>query len=88
MALVVVDACGAPLTPNSAAGPKPGALKRYLLLGGDVKAMKGTLDVGDPREWWKETIDALALQPLSPAWTHRRNLSSDSPPSGSDSIAL
>jgi len=29
-----------------------------------VKAMKGTLDVGDPREWWKETIDALALQPL------------------------
>lgn len=29
-----------------------------------VKAMKGTLDVGDPRQWWKETIEALALTAL------------------------
>jgi len=26
--------------------------------------MKGKLDVGDPRLWWRETIEALALQPL------------------------
>jgi PIN domain nuclease of toxin-antitoxin system len=30
-----------------------------------IKAMKGTLDVGDPRQWWSETLAALALQPLS-----------------------
>lgn len=30
-----------------------------------IKAMKGTLDIGDPREWWRETLDALALLPLS-----------------------
>jgi PIN domain nuclease of toxin-antitoxin system len=29
-----------------------------------IKAMKGTLDVGDPRQWWTETLKALALQPL------------------------
>ena len=29
-----------------------------------LKAMKGTLDVGDPREWWRETLEELALQPL------------------------
>jgi len=29
-----------------------------------VKAMKGTLDVGDPVEWWRETLDALGLRPL------------------------
>ena len=29
-----------------------------------LKAMKGTLDVGDPRQWWAGTLDALALQPL------------------------
>jgi PIN domain nuclease of toxin-antitoxin system len=29
-----------------------------------VKAMKGMLDVGDPRQWWTETLEALALFPL------------------------
>lgn len=29
-----------------------------------VKVMKGTLDVGDPRQWWNETVEALALIPL------------------------
>lgn len=29
-----------------------------------IKAMKGTLDVGDPRQWWMETLDALGLQIL------------------------
>ena len=30
-----------------------------------IKAMKGTLDVGDPRQWWSEALTALALQPLA-----------------------
>ena len=29
-----------------------------------IKAMKGNLDVGDPRVWWQETIEALALLPV------------------------
>ena len=29
-----------------------------------VKSMKGMLEVGDPRLWFGETIDALALRPL------------------------
>ena len=29
-----------------------------------IKSMKGTLDVGDPRQWWTEALAALALQPL------------------------
>lgn len=29
-----------------------------------VKSQKGSLDVGDPRLWWSETLDALALEPL------------------------
>ena len=29
-----------------------------------LKAMKGTLDVGDPRTWWTDTLDALQLLPL------------------------
>lgn len=29
-----------------------------------IKAMKGTFDVGDPRQWWKETLEALVLFPL------------------------
>jgi len=29
-----------------------------------IKAMKGMLDVGDPRQWWTETLEALALFPL------------------------
>ncbi|MGH9638907.1 MAG: type II toxin-antitoxin system VapC family toxin [Bryobacteraceae bacterium] len=29
-----------------------------------LKAMKGALDVGDPRQWWTETLDALAAKPL------------------------
>lgn len=30
-----------------------------------LKAMKGLLDVGDPRQWWAETTQALALLPLA-----------------------
>ncbi len=29
-----------------------------------LKAMKGTLDIPDPRQWWREVLDALGLQPL------------------------
>lgn len=29
-----------------------------------LKAMKGVLDVGDPRHWWAETLEALALSPV------------------------
>jgi PIN domain nuclease of toxin-antitoxin system len=29
-----------------------------------IKSQKGNLDVGDPRIWWSETLDALALEPL------------------------
>ena len=30
-----------------------------------IKVMKGTLEVGDPRQWWIETLTELALQPLA-----------------------
>jgi PIN domain nuclease of toxin-antitoxin system len=29
-----------------------------------LKAMKGTLDIGDPRLWWSETLDELQLHVL------------------------
>lgn len=29
-----------------------------------IKSMKGSLDVGDPRQWWTDTIDALSLRPV------------------------
>jgi PIN domain nuclease of toxin-antitoxin system len=29
-----------------------------------IKSMKGALQVGDPRDWWKETLRDLALLPL------------------------
>lgn len=29
-----------------------------------VKSMKGTLDVGDPRIWWLDTLDELVATPL------------------------
>lgn len=29
-----------------------------------IKSMKGSLDVGDPRQWWTDTIDALNLRPV------------------------
>ena len=29
-----------------------------------IKSRKGLLDVGDPRLWWAETLDALLAQPL------------------------
>jgi PIN domain nuclease of toxin-antitoxin system len=34
-----------------------------------LKAMKGSLDVGDPRQWWSETLDELELHmlPFRPA---------------------
>jgi PIN domain nuclease of toxin-antitoxin system len=30
-----------------------------------LKSMKGNLDVGDPRIWWRDTLDQLAAVPLS-----------------------
>jgi PIN domain nuclease of toxin-antitoxin system len=30
-----------------------------------IKSMNGTLQVGDPRQWWQETLLALSLLPLS-----------------------
>ena len=29
-----------------------------------IKSMNGMLQVGDPRQWWQETLDALSLVPL------------------------
>ncbi len=29
-----------------------------------IKSMKGTLDVGDPRQWFNLTVEDLALRPL------------------------
>ena len=29
-----------------------------------LKAMKGKLSVGDPRTWWRDTLDQLAATPL------------------------
>lgn len=29
-----------------------------------LKSMKGTLDVGDPRLWWRNALDQLAARPL------------------------
>ena len=29
-----------------------------------IKSMKGSLDVGDPRQWFVQTLDALGLQPI------------------------
>ena len=30
-----------------------------------IKAMKGTLNVGDPRAWWRDALDQLAATPLA-----------------------
>jgi PIN domain nuclease of toxin-antitoxin system len=30
-----------------------------------LQIRKGILDVGDPRQWWRETLDSLVLTPLS-----------------------
>lgn len=29
-----------------------------------IKSMKGKLDVGDPRAWWREALEQLAASPL------------------------
>jgi PIN domain nuclease of toxin-antitoxin system len=29
-----------------------------------LKSMKGKLDVGDPREWWRDAVEQLAAAPL------------------------
>jgi PIN domain nuclease of toxin-antitoxin system len=29
-----------------------------------IKSMKGTVEVGDPRHWWRDTLVALSLQVL------------------------
>jgi len=30
-----------------------------------IKAMKGNLNVGDPRAWWRDALDQLAATPLA-----------------------
>ena len=35
-----------------------------------IKSMKGTLEVGDPRQWWARTLDDLALRPLPQSAEH------------------
>ena len=30
-----------------------------------LKSMKGALDVGDPRAWWRDALDQLAARPLT-----------------------
>lgn len=30
-----------------------------------IKSMKGKLDAGDPREWWREVLDQLVATPLA-----------------------
>lgn len=30
-----------------------------------LKSMKGTLDVGDPRDWWRDALDQLAARSLA-----------------------
>jgi len=54
------------LTPKSRAAVRKGSASLSVISYWEVvvKAMKGALDVGDPREWWRETVDALGLQPL------------------------
>ena len=55
----------------------PGAVRDAVLAGPNVlsvmsywevviKAAKGRLEVGDPREWWREALGQLAAAPL--AW--------------------
>lgn len=57
-------------------GRLPQAMQTAMLAGPNVisvvsywevllKSMKGTLDVGDPRRWWHDTIDQLAATVLS-----------------------
>lgn len=54
----------------------PGAARRAILAGESVlsvvtywevvlKSMKGNLDVGDPRVWWRDALDQLAAMPLA-----------------------
>jgi PIN domain nuclease of toxin-antitoxin system len=35
-----------------------------------IKSMKGTLQVGDPRQWWARTVHDLALRPLVQSAEH------------------
>ncbi len=53
----------------------PGKVRKALLTGPNIlssvsywevliKAMKGNLDVGDPRAWWRDALDQLAATPL------------------------
>jgi PIN domain nuclease of toxin-antitoxin system len=53
-----------PVPIRAALDPGPAFLSVIAYWEVMIKAMKGTLDVGDPRQWWTETLAALALQPL------------------------
>src|SRR5262249_14883731 len=35
-----------------------------------IKSMKGTLQVGDPRQWWSRTLQDFALRPLPQSAEH------------------
>lgn len=66
VALVAVD------TPETLSAPTRAAIERgpaFLSVIAYwevmIKAMKGSLDVGDARQWWTETLASLALQPLA-----------------------
>lgn len=65
---VVLHAMATPerLTPRARAAVKKGPVFLSVISYWEVmvKSMRGALDVGDPREWWRETVDALGLQPL------------------------
>jgi PIN domain nuclease of toxin-antitoxin system len=54
----------------------PGTVRQALLAGPNIlsavsywevviKAMKGNLEVGDPRAWWHDTLEQLAATPLA-----------------------
>lgn len=57
-------------------GRLPAAVRNALLSGPNslsvvsywevlLKSMKGALDVGDPRSWWRDALDQLAATPLA-----------------------
>jgi PIN domain nuclease of toxin-antitoxin system len=65
---IALQAAASPeqLTPTARAAVKKGPAFLSVISYWEVmvKAMRGTLDVGEAREWWRETVDALGLQPL------------------------
>jgi len=65
----------------------PGKVRKALLAGPNIlssvsywevviKAMKGNLNVGDPRAWWSDAVEQLAATPLPLRPEHVAELSS------------